>query len=69
MQNRTLPHNIKLTFHMRNLYNFVIWISKEKKDSPITQEKDMPPQIYQTEHSIAYTFNVAPAPQNWVMHI
>lgn len=47
---------------MGNLYSFVIRINKEKKDSPTTQEKDMLPQVCQTEHSIEYTFKVAPNP-------
>lgn len=35
---------MKLTFHMGNLHGFVEQISKEKKDAPTAQEKDVLPQ-------------------------
>lgn len=44
MENRTLPHNHKAHLLHGELRDSVEQISKENKDTPTTQKKDMPPQ-------------------------
>jgi len=48
---------------MGNLYGFVEQISKGNRGTATTQEKEMLPQICQTQDSVVYAFQIVPKPK------